>query len=48
MLHRDVCCGFFVFSSKKQGEGHRMSPFLGEIIGTMLLLILGDGVVGGT
>ncbi len=24
-----------------------MSPFLGEIIGTMLLIILGDGVVGG-
>jgi glycerol uptake facilitator protein len=24
-----------------------MSPFLGEVIGTMLLIILGDGVVGG-
>jgi glycerol uptake facilitator protein len=24
-----------------------MSPFIGEIIGTMLLIILGDGVVGG-
>ncbi|MBN6187482.1 aquaporin family protein [Aneurinibacillus sp. BA2021] len=24
-----------------------MSPFLGEIIGTMILIILGDGVVGG-
>lgn len=24
-----------------------MSPFLGELIGTMLLIILGDGVVGG-
>ncbi|CEH30974.1 glycerol transporter [Aneurinibacillus migulanus] len=24
-----------------------MSPFLGEIVGTMLLIILGDGVVGG-
>ncbi|MEL6944439.1 MAG: aquaporin, partial [Bacteroidota bacterium] len=24
-----------------------MSPFLGELIGTMILIILGDGVVGG-
>jgi glycerol uptake facilitator protein len=37
----------FLFSSKNLRRGTGMSPFLGEVVGTMLLIILGDGVVGG-
>jgi glycerol uptake facilitator protein len=37
---------FFVVHPKMKGE-ERMSPFLGEVVGTMLLIILGGGVVGG-
>lgn len=40
-------CSLLEFESDRNEIPDTMTPFLGEVVGTMLLIILGDGVVGG-